>query len=124
MRGGFDFSKGDVAANVGNFVPLEANMADGILQCKFSSYANLKLYPIPFKAARGIGWKGESLSTNVASMNGLKIQLDEVNLELSSRNAWTFNTSAWKDWTPDPYYALSNIGTQYMGLSPAKGNIF
>lgn len=114
--GGFFFDKGERAS-----VTFEANMAEKILESKPS----LKAYPIPFKASSGIPWKGPSLSTNLSSMKELRKQLADVNIDLGRLNAWTFSSEAWNaDWTPETYYALNSIRTQYMGLIPEKGNIF
>lgn len=101
----------------------EANTREKILENKTEG---IKLYPIPFRAAAsGIEWKGESLSTNLASMKGLNQQLRDVNQELSTRNSWTFSSDAWSpDWSPDDYYSMRRIRTQYIGTVPERHSPF
>lgn len=87
--------------------------------------AKIKAYPIPFAAAKGISWKGESISRNIASFEDLNDKLLHFHDLLKDLSAWTFSSSSWdQDWTGSTSYALEKIKTQYVGIVPESGNIF
>lgn len=84
--------------------------------------------PIPFTAAAGLqGWKGQSLSTNVATFTTLQGQLDHILTGLKATTAWSFGGGRWTDvtdWTPQTPYDLTSIPVQYFGLIPEANNVF
>jgi hypothetical protein len=122
-----DVSDGACNFSDGTFSPmaLEANMTEMILENKA---AGLKLYPIPFTAADGIAWKGQSLSTNLAAMGALQNQLATVGKDLKGRKSWTFSSEAWErdypGWKGNTHYATKLIKPQYIGLIAERRNIF
>jgi hypothetical protein len=82
----------------------------------------LKLYPIPFSAAQGVSdWKGQSFSTNVASMTDLRSSLEQLASGLKRSNAWGFSSDGWPEgWDITDYYHDADIPKQYMGLLEEK----
>jgi hypothetical protein len=77
----------------------------------------IKLYPIPFSAAQGITWQGQSFSTNLASMGDLKAQLDQLQEQLTKLPAWSLTSDDWdEDSLGDKYYSSTRIRKQYLGL--------
>jgi hypothetical protein len=77
----------------------------------------LKLYPIPFSAAEGIAWKGQSFSTNLASMSDLRSTLEQLQDNLEKTNAWGFSSDGWPDrWDVSTAYHDRAIPRQYIGL--------
>jgi hypothetical protein len=83
------------------------------------------LYPIPFRGAASIQWKGQSLSTNIGSIKNLNQRLTEVNEELEKLNVYSFSSNNWKsDWEPDSVYRINSIKTQYVGIIDPVKSVF
>jgi hypothetical protein len=101
-----------------NSAPLEFTPnSDGPLRCLENKAHGFKLYPVPFSAAKGVEWKGQSLSRNVASDSDLRAQLKELTSQLEAGPSWSFSSDQWRtDWKGDDYYRFSLIPTQYLGL--------
>jgi len=86
----------------------------------------VELFPIPFSAARGIEWKGESVSTNLSSFKSLKDKLNALANKLKNLNAYSFSSDTWKgkNWKPSDAYRMKSFKTQYMGIVDKTTDIF
>lgn len=115
VTAGIVFSKNGTTA-----LKLQADMEKKMLK-----NGSFKLYPIPFRAAQGISWKGQSLSTNIGSIKHLNQRLSEVNKELEKMNAYSFSSNNWNSkWTPETNYHINSIKTQYVGIIEAVKSVF
>jgi hypothetical protein len=87
--------------------------------------AKIKAYPIPFKAAQGISWKGVSISRNIASFEDLNSKLSHFKDLLNDHPLWTFSSSSWDpEWTGSTPYSMNLIKTQYVGIEDEPGGVF
>lgn len=85
---------------------------------------HMKLYPIPFAAAKGIDWKGGALgSASLSSFEGLMKEISNIDAEFKQLKAWSFDSSDGfdKQWGKR---GLSDLGLdkklQYVGLLPEE----
>lgn len=82
------------------------------------------LFPIPYAAAKGINWKGMSLSTNIGAVTEFNNSLKQFNDQLSRLNAWSFSSANWDvDWSGEDAYRQKRIIKQYVGLIDEIPNI-
>ena len=85
------------------------------------------LYPVPFSAADGISWKGQSLSTNVGADDDLNEKLTKLadDLEASGMTTWSYSSDGLSDdWTGDDAYDRVSLRKQYFGIVPEPGGAF
>ncbi|MFA8301322.1 MAG: hypothetical protein ACEPOV_14230 [Hyphomicrobiales bacterium] len=96
---------------------------DGISTLQSGS---IRLFPVPVSAAQGVSsWKGQNLSINLSSIKQLNEKFELLNKELSELNIYSFSSSNWKSsWTPEDYYSLRSIRTQYIGMVEQIGSPF
>jgi hypothetical protein len=106
---------GDLSVNVTliEFVP---NLIGGYLE---NDENEIKLYPIPFSAASGIEWKGQSFSTNVGADEDLNVKLGKLVEELQQPKVtkWSYSSDNLPDgWNGKEFYKRVNVRQQYFGL--------
>jgi hypothetical protein len=81
---------------------------------------SLKLYPIPFSAAKGLldPWLGQSFSTSVASDDTFVKRLDALADQLAQTpTTWSFSGAKLLDgWTGEDPYASAHFTQKYFGL--------
>src|SRR5205823_5303120 len=84
------------------------------------SEVKVKLYPIPFSAAKGVPtWKGQSFSTNIGSDEDLIGMLENLaaGLEDSPVGRWSYSTDTLPGrWNGDDFYSPATVHKQYFGL--------
>ena len=90
----------------------------------FTKYAHtcVRLYPIPFVAARGISdWKGCAMTTG---MGELGKDLKAIKEELSQLNRYTFDSDSWAsvNGVDDLIYSMEMVKPTYIGLTEAPPN--
>lgn len=110
---------GGVSGNLSVDVSLTEFAPNFVGQYLESETKNIKLYPIPFTAARGISWKGQSFSTNVASDEDLNAKLKNLAHELEQPKVtqWSYSTDTLPDgWSGDKFYSRVGIRRQYYGI--------
>lgn len=104
----------------GSALKLKANKEKGVL---FKD--DLQLIPIPYSAAKGIEWRGQSQGRSLASSQSLQDQFAALEQELGSLNICTLSSDSWsKDWDYKVPYALRKINTSYIGMVEKINNIF
>lgn len=109
------FTKGGASA-----LKLEANKEKGLL---FNG--DLRLIPIPYSAAKGIEWRGQSQGRSLASSESLQTQFADLEEELGKLNICTLSSDSWsKDWDSKVPYTLRKISTSYIGTVEKISNIF
>jgi hypothetical protein len=82
------------------------------------------LYPIPFRAARGISWKGQSLSTNLKADESLNAKLEALADSVAKKSLaqWSYSGESLPDgWDAGAAYKRLAIHKQYFGLIPEPG---
>lgn len=99
---------------------LKANKEKGVL---FKD--DIQLIPIPYSAAKGIEWRGQSQGRSLASSQYLQDQFAALEKELGSLNICTLSSDLWsKDWDYKVPYALRKINTSYIGMVEKINSIF
>ena len=115
------------------YLDFQPNAEGGFLEYKKqpNSFAwsekTLRLFPVPFSAADGISWKGQSFSTNVAADETLNAKLQSLAEELVNPQvmACSYSATALPDgWTGTDPYERASLHRQYFGLirEPGKAN--
>lgn len=123
-----------------NAVPLEfkPNLQTNVLESKASAVVKVDgtyqspdkavcLYPIPYFAAQGISWKGQSFSTNVGADEFLlsKLQSLAAELEKPSMTTWSYSTDNLpQDWTGSDIYQRASLPKHYFGIVPEPQGAF
>jgi hypothetical protein len=84
----------------------------------------IRLYPIPFDAARGIsdpGWKGCAMTTGMGTLGK---DLKAIKDELSRLNRYTFDSDFWDGVSDvkDLIYSMEMLKPSYIGLFEAPPN--
>jgi hypothetical protein len=88
------------------------NATDKVLENKEKG---IRLYPIPFSAADGVEWKGQSFSTSVGS--DVKSRIDKMISDLQKLHAWSFSSDDWKStWKGTDYYSYKSVRKYFLGL--------
>lgn len=113
------FSRNPVTA-----LKLEVDKAKRVLK-----KGDITFYPIPFEAAKNIpdsSWKGQSISTNVASIKNIDNHIANAIEAMKDLNVYSFSSSNWNpDWNPEKNYSTKAIKKQYLGLVNGENlNIF
>ena len=81
----------------------------------------IRLWPIPYKAAEGIRWFGEIMA---AGDGGLRDHVAEAVTALGEMDRWSFESSNWKDRNLDDGFKLRKIKPSYIGVMKEPENIF
>ena len=83
----------------------------------------IALYPIPYKAAEGIKWTGQSMATGDGTLGR---QLTALAAALGSTTRWSFDSDYWQGRTlgDDGRFRMQRIKPSYMGLIDEPRNIF
>ena len=90
-------------------------------KCLVGYRNGINLYPIPFSAASGIKWQGQSVTTGLASLSDLKSTLAQIEKDLVGSRAWSFSTDKWTgSWDVNSYYGDALVPKQYLGLVEEK----
>jgi hypothetical protein len=82
----------------------------------------LRLFPIPFDAARGISdWKGCAMTTGMGTLGK---DLKAIKDELSQLNRYTFDSDLWDGVreVKDLIYSMESLKPSYIGLTEAPPN--
>lgn len=112
------FSRNPVTA-----AKLEVDKVNSVLK-----KGDVVFYPIPFEAAKNItdsSWKGQSISTNVASIKNIDNHIANAIKAMKDLNVYSFSSSNWDpNWKPKDSYSISAIKRQYIGLVDDNLNIF
>jgi len=84
------------------------------------------LYPVPFSAAQGISWKGQSCSTNVGADEDLNGKLKQLADDLdATKTAWSYSSNGLPDgWSASNPYSRLGVRKQYFGLQPEPAGAF
>lgn len=86
-----------------------------------------EFHPIPFEAAKNMrnsSWKGQSISTNVASIKSIDDHIKNAIQAMEDLNVYSFSSSNWNpNWKPEHFYSISSIKLQYLGLVDEIPNI-
>lgn len=86
---------------------------------------SVRLIPIPYSAAKGIQWRGQSQGRSLASSQSLQDQFTALEKELGNLNICTLSSDSWsKDWVYTVPYTLRKISTTYIGTVEKINTIF
>lgn len=109
------FTKGGESA-----MKLQANKEKGFL---FKD--DVQLIPIPYSAAKGIKWLGQSQGRSLGSSQSLEQQFSTLRKDLENLNICTLSSDFWsKDWSYTVPYNLRKLNTSYIGAVEKISSIF
>jgi hypothetical protein len=85
--------------------------------------SNVRLWPIPYEAARGIKWSGQSMATGDGTLGG---QLAALAKTLGATKRWSFDSDYWEGRSlgDDGRLRVQRINPSYVGLIEEPKNIF
>lgn len=86
----------------------------------------ISLYPIPFKAAEGITWKGSAAgASTITSFSDLSENIESLKRQLSSLNNFSLSSNNFENisWRPDIGLSDLNVKTQYVGIIPEQKDL-
>ncbi|MDR6761974.1 hypothetical protein J2Y38_002185 [Flavobacterium sp. 2755] len=112
------FSKNSLTA-----LKLEVDKAKRVLKS-----GDIVFYPIPFEAAKNLldsSWKGQSISTNVASIKNIDSHIANTIKAMKDLKVYSFSSSNWyPKWKPSESYSIKSIKSQYIGLVDEIRTVF
>lgn len=84
-----------------------------------------RLVPIPYSAADGMNWNGQSMGKSISSFSSLTNQLDSLRDELSKLNICTLSSDSWSEnWNYKNPYHLRKLKSSYIGIVEEINTIF
>jgi hypothetical protein len=80
----------------------------------------IRLRPIPYEAAKGITWRGQSMA---AGDGGLQRRVSSAVDALGEMESWSLDSSHWEDLDLDSGFSWEKIEPSYFGLIKEPPNI-
>jgi hypothetical protein len=90
------------------------------------AYDTIKLYPIPFTAAKGVSWEGGAAgSASLASFEDLQQGIKNLKEELAHLKAWSFSSDTFEGVKWKTEMGLSDIKAKehYLGIVPKQADL-